>query len=171
MDEIVPPVNENNGYPRSADEAFGPSKPVWSYAAPEKSEFYSTHISGAQRLPNGNTFICSGEKGILFEVTPEGSVVWKYINPVEGGRRPPPGMRPGMGRPGRMGPPGKRPNRNMPPPRRDRPKGKAKAEHCVFRAYRYGLDYAAFEGRDLTPGETVEALLSAKMKRNPLRDR
>ena len=39
-------------------------------------------ISGRQRLPNGNTLICSGANGTLFEVTPEKEIVWKYVNPV-----------------------------------------------------------------------------------------
>jgi hypothetical protein len=39
---------------------------------------------GAQRLPNGNTVICSyhAEKGIkVFEVTPDRKIVWKYTGP------------------------------------------------------------------------------------------
>ena len=34
-------------------------------------------ISGAYRLPNGNTLICEGDFG-YWEVTPNGEVVWKY---------------------------------------------------------------------------------------------
>ena len=157
VDEIIPPLDEAGHYRLDPNRGFGPTEPVWSYTASERSEFYSTHISGAQRLPNGNTFICSGEKGILFEVTPVGEAVWKYINPVKGGKRPPPGM----GRPGRKGPPRNRPNRNK-PPRKNRLQDKTEPENCVFRAYRYGLDYAAFKGKDLFPGETVEALITAK---------
>ena len=41
-------------------------------------------ISGAQRLPNGNTLVCSGINGVVFEVTPEKEMVWKYANPVMG---------------------------------------------------------------------------------------
>ena len=40
-------------------------------------------ISGAQRLPNGNTLICSGINGTVFEVTPEKEMVWKYVNPAK----------------------------------------------------------------------------------------
>ncbi len=36
---------------------------------------------GAQRLANGNTFICESAFGRLFEVTPEGETVWEYIIP------------------------------------------------------------------------------------------
>ncbi len=49
---------------------------VWIiYVAPKKQEFFSMLISGAQRLPNGNTLICSGVNGTIFEVTPESETV------------------------------------------------------------------------------------------------
>jgi len=57
---------------------------VWSYQGDEKEPFYASALSNAQRLPNGNTFICSGSKpdwGRLFEVTPEGEIVWEFQNP------------------------------------------------------------------------------------------
>ncbi len=45
---------------------------------------------GGQRLPNGNTIICSygqrnGEKPKIFEITRDKKVVWEYINPKFGG--------------------------------------------------------------------------------------
>jgi hypothetical protein len=52
---------------------------VWSYAGPR---FYSSNISGAQRLPNGNTLITEGANGRLFEVTKEGKIVWEYMFPM-----------------------------------------------------------------------------------------
>jgi hypothetical protein len=52
---------------------------VWSYAGPR---FYASNISGAQRLPNGNTLITEGPSGRLFEVTKEGKIVWEYVNPL-----------------------------------------------------------------------------------------
>ena len=55
---------------------------VWAYASNLENAFYSNYISGTQRLPNGNTLACSGAHGHFFEVTPEGEVVWEYINPV-----------------------------------------------------------------------------------------
>ena len=57
---------------------------VWSYAGPN---FFSTNISGAQRLPNGNTLITEGAGGRLFEVTAEGDIVWEYVHPVFSGAR------------------------------------------------------------------------------------
>lgn len=57
---------------------------VWQYAADPKEDFFSAFISGAQRLPNGNTLICEGAKGRLFEVTMDGEVVWEYVSPFRG---------------------------------------------------------------------------------------
>ena len=37
-----------------------------------------------QRLPNGNTLICEGDFGRLFEVTAGGELVWEYVNPYFG---------------------------------------------------------------------------------------
>jgi hypothetical protein len=51
---------------------------VWSYTGPR---FFSTNISGAQRLPNGNTLITEGAPGRLLEVTNDRRVVWEYIYP------------------------------------------------------------------------------------------
>lgn len=56
----------------------------WEYAA---DDFSSGYISGAERLPNGNTLVCEGGRARLFEVTPEGEIVWEFVNPFheEGG--------------------------------------------------------------------------------------
>lgn len=55
---------------------------VWSYSGPR---FYSSNISSAQRLPNGNTLITEGASGRLLEVTKQGAIVWEYINPLFAG--------------------------------------------------------------------------------------
>ena len=56
---------------------------VWEYSVrgSESFRFFSTYVSAAQRLPNGNTMITEGADGRLFEVTSEGNIVWEYINP------------------------------------------------------------------------------------------
>lgn len=58
---------------------------VWEYTASDSNlsrwHFYSHFISGAQRLPNGNTLICEGALGRVFEVTPEGEIVWEFVSP------------------------------------------------------------------------------------------
>ena len=55
---------------------------VWRFTEKRNPmNFFSTHISGVQRLSSGNTLICEGAKGCIFEVTRERDVVWQYINP------------------------------------------------------------------------------------------
>ena len=58
----------------------GTDEVVWTYRAPVLLAFYSFMVSGAERLPNGNTFVTEGAFGHLFEVTPEGETVWEYVS-------------------------------------------------------------------------------------------
>jgi hypothetical protein len=95
VDELALPVDSQGHYALKPGAACGPDQPVWSYSAPKKEDFYSSFISGAQRLPNGDTLICSGANGTIFEVTPGKEVVWKYVNPSKDG--PPVGPRPRAG--------------------------------------------------------------------------
>jgi hypothetical protein len=53
----------------------------WEYEADPPSRFYSRTRGSAQRLPNGNTLICEGDVGRVFEVTHEGDIVWEWWNP------------------------------------------------------------------------------------------
>jgi len=55
---------------------------VWTYT---NARFFSTNISSAQRLPNGNTLVTAGAPGRLFEVTKDGAVVWEYMFPIFAG--------------------------------------------------------------------------------------
>jgi hypothetical protein len=54
---------------------------VWEYRGAPALTFFSPHISGCQRLASGNTLICEGGVGRIFEVTPEKEIVWEYISP------------------------------------------------------------------------------------------
>ena len=54
---------------------------VWRYQGSPRRDFISWFISGCQRLSSGNTLICEGLWGRLFEVTNEGEIVWEYISP------------------------------------------------------------------------------------------
>jgi hypothetical protein len=106
VDELVLPVDSNGHYAYTPGKAFGPDKPIWSYAAPKRYEFFAMLISGAQRLANGDTLICSGPSGTVFEVTPTKETVWKYVNPSSGNRPPfggPPPGAPPFGGPPRLG--------------------------------------------------------------------
>ena len=54
---------------------------VWTYHGVPFQQFYSGHISGASRLTSGNTLVCEGTSGRLFEVNKARDVVWEWINP------------------------------------------------------------------------------------------
>ncbi len=130
VDEIAPPVDANGHYILDPGSAYGPEEVTWSYTAENPVDFYADKISGAQRLPNGNTLICSGTDGAFFEVTPTGEIVWQYVNPVT-----------------RTGPLAQ--GEIIPGDHR----GLANA---VFRAYRYASDYPGLASKDLSPGQLIE---------------
>ena len=73
-----------HGVPRSRVIEVNPKtdEVVWEYLASPEIQFFSAHISGAERLPNGNVLVCEGAPGRIFEITPEGSVVWEWVNPI-----------------------------------------------------------------------------------------
>jgi hypothetical protein len=125
-------VDVAGNYTLATGAAFGPTSPVWTYTATPPTNFYSAEISGAQRLPNGNTLICEGIKGNLFEVTSTGQTVWNYLCPVtstiltQGDSIP------------------------IDPARTDQ------FMNAVFRVTRYPTNYAGLLGRDLTSQGTIE---------------
>ena len=82
--EFIPPTDDKGNYIIAPDQPFGPEGPVWTYVAPDTLSFYSSFISGAHRMTNGNTFINEGAKARFFEVTPEGEIVWEYLNQFRG---------------------------------------------------------------------------------------
>jgi hypothetical protein len=74
--EWIPPADASGHYAQPAPgTAFGPASPVWAYTA---AGFYSNHLGGCQRLPNGNTLIVESMTGNLFEVDMGGEVEWSY---------------------------------------------------------------------------------------------
>jgi hypothetical protein len=99
---------------------------VWNYSSKNNTSFFSTIGSSAQRLPNGNTFVCAMNSGHFFEVYPtDTSVVWEYINPF---------TRTGI---------------------RKIKTDTYPTDNAAFRAYRYTADHPALVGHDLTPGATM----------------
>jgi hypothetical protein len=83
VEEIVAPLAGYN-YTLAAGAAWGPAAATWSYTAATPTDFYADHISGAQRLANGDTLVCDGPAGEFFEVTTGGETVWDYVNPFTG---------------------------------------------------------------------------------------
>ena len=60
------------------------SEIAWEYHGEPLTSFFTHFTGGAERLPNGNTFICGGSTARLFEVTPTKDIVWEYVNPFFG---------------------------------------------------------------------------------------
>ncbi|MCX6663868.1 MAG: aryl-sulfate sulfotransferase [Euryarchaeota archaeon] len=85
VDEIVPPVDENGEYYLKPGSAYGPTAQTWIYTGSPPTSFYSSHLSGAERLTDGSTLICNGEPGVFFEITSTNTTVWTYKNPYPAG--------------------------------------------------------------------------------------
>ena len=77
--EFSTPLQEDGSYLLDGDSAYGPVELAWEYAPTDEDIFFSWFISGAQRLPNGNTLVNHGAKARVREVTSEGEIVWEYI--------------------------------------------------------------------------------------------
>lgn len=141
IDEFRPPMNPDGSYRKRKGYPFGPEDILWTYEEPGR--LFSPRISGAQRLHNGNTLICSGTQWTLLEVTADKEIVWQYRNPPR--FKAPPNSRTGI----------------RPPAMVDKSKEEQDALRIpngihledggtMFRALRYPLDYPAFQGKDLS---------------------
>jgi hypothetical protein len=132
VDEFTPAVDASGNYTLAAGSST-PANLTWTYQGTTANPLYSENISGAYRLPNGNTIICSGTIGRFIEVTPSKSIVWEYICPVQ-----------------QTGPitQGNKPDADA--------ARAGETMNSVFRVYKYPLDYAAFTGKNLVPGDYIE---------------
>ena len=127
IEEIVTPLDSNGLYPiPEPGQSFAPESNDWIYKAANPYTFYSSFISGSQRLDNGNTLICSGGKGRFFEITANGEIVWEYKSPVTIF--------------GIV----------------DQGDYVSQGFNNVFRCYRYAHDFPGLDGRDLTPDGPLE---------------
>lgn len=133
VEEFTPAIDASGKYTMVAGSVIAPANYTWVYKGTTADPMYSENISGAHRLQNGNTIICSGTVGEFREVTTAGEIVWKYICPVaangpltQGAAIPEDAARTG------------------------------ELMNSVFRVYKYPLDYAAFKGRSLVAGDKVE---------------
>ena len=138
IDEIAPPA-EGYRYRRDEHAAYPPNNPEWTYAPEIPAHFYAPIISGAQRLPNGNTLIVDGTAGTISQTTPDGRIVWQYVAPFSGRFYLRQGERPRVRR------------------TRQTPYGEVVGlANPVYRAYWYPPDHPGLQALDLTPGAFIE---------------
>ncbi|GAB5403944.1 MAG: aryl-sulfate sulfotransferase [Aureliella sp.] len=62
----------------SFDEVSVDFRVVWAYQTNPKGNLYSQYVSSAQRLPNGNTLICSGCQGMAIEIDMYSNESWRF---------------------------------------------------------------------------------------------
>jgi hypothetical protein len=124
--DIIAPPVDVFGNYQFANNNYGPSNLHWTYVDTIAPIFYAFRISGAHQLPNGNVQICAGTSGYFFEVDSMKNTVWEYINPILNSGIATQGQIPGL------------------------------LQNTVFRAYRYGEDYAGFNGQNLMPTLPIE---------------
>jgi hypothetical protein len=76
--ELETPVDADGNYTLTPGSAYAPENYKLIYQANPATDFFAEFISGAQRLPNGNTLIVDGPDGYMFEITSSGEKVWEY---------------------------------------------------------------------------------------------
>lgn len=130
------PWNENtNNYDYTPGSAYGPLGHYWDYSDTVNTlahgiEFYSGYISGAQAIYNGNTLICDGAYGRIFEIDSSKEIVWEYYSPIVLGAI----LNQGDSlQPFALG-----------------------TNNPIFRAHKYRRDYSGFDGQALLDGNPIE---------------
>jgi len=71
----------SRGYSRIIEVNPRTEQIEWEYRADPPMEFFSYGRGGNQKLPNGNVLITESDEGRVFEITPDGEVVWEFFNP------------------------------------------------------------------------------------------
>ena len=129
--DIINPLKDVSGnYLYNNDSIFMPSSLDWTYIDSIPQNFYSSYISGSQRLENGNTLICDGAYGRFFEIDSQKNIVWDYINPVL--------------------------SNSILSQGDPIPNSQNGTTNSVFRCTRFAYDYSAFNNRNLIPGSPIE---------------
>lgn len=109
------------------DGVFDPADVAITASYPgDEPRVNSVSVSSVQFLPNGNVLLLAGRWGFAYELNAAGEIVWEYIVPFKNGSRAVQGDT------------------------------LAISDNLTFRMTRYGTDYVAFEGRDLSPQGYLE---------------
>ncbi len=76
--QLAPTVLPDGNYLFDGATGFAPAAPDWEYTATPPESLFASIVSSAQRLASGNTLLCDGPAGHIFEVSPAGDTVWSY---------------------------------------------------------------------------------------------
>ena len=123
---LRPTIDQNGAYELNSEDKFLPSFFLTTINHPELYPMYSSGMSSVQVLPNGNFLICSANRGYIFEITRNGSVVWEYKLPFRNGFPISQGQNLNTG------------------------------DNVLFKFERFDLSYPAFENKDLSPKGYLE---------------
>jgi hypothetical protein len=63
-------------------------EPVWDFEGTQEQPFFTAACGASERLENGNTLITESNNGRGFEITPDGEIVWEFINPGRNHQNP-----------------------------------------------------------------------------------
>lgn len=128
--DVIQVAYVEGNYPLQSNGTWGPNAPSWSWGLDQ--DIYAQSISGAERLPNGNTLVTFGTQGTLLEVDLEGEIVWKYISPVT--------------------------NQGILSQGDEIPAGNnaGSTANVIFKVRRYAVDLPVFTEKGVTPGDYLE---------------
>lgn len=85
--EQLTPTMVDGDYVDNGDGSFAATT-TRVFPKPGSERFFAAIVSGAQRLPNGNTLMADGPHGRIVEVHRGGKVVWEFENPHVGNDGP-----------------------------------------------------------------------------------
>lgn len=124
---LTPPQSSPGNYVYDSGNSYGPVSLDYNYSDPvDKENFFSSIVSGAQVLPNGNILVCQGINGYVFELDKDKNKVWEYIIPSNNIL-------------GTIFSQFETPVSNL-----------------TFRATKYSKNYSAFNGRTIVTGDPIE---------------
>ena len=76
--EVKFPRGDDGTYAWSTGDPLNGAEITWSYNRDNTRGLFSPFMSSAQRMPNGNTYVCQGYDKRIREFTPEGDTVLDY---------------------------------------------------------------------------------------------
>ncbi len=82
IEVLSPPQSAPGFYTREIALPYGPDEANTIYGDGPGELFFSSFLSNASRLTNGNTLINSGSPGRIFEITADREIVWEYEIPL-----------------------------------------------------------------------------------------